>query len=105
MKIMTLIFLVVILTACSSSDGAIIGVNKLFNKGEYGAAISKALHAESKYEYTPLQQAELDYIVAESYAKLNETDKSVAVYNHIVERYPDTKFALLSKTVLAKIQP
>lgn len=103
MKVIALISLVIILTACS--DGTIIGANKLFNKGEYAAAISKALHAESKYKYTPLQQAELDYIVAESYAKLNEVEKSVAMYKHIVKNYPETKFALLSKTVLEKIHP
>lgn len=103
MKIIALTALIITLTACS--DGAIIDANKLFNKGEYAAAISKALHAESQYDYTPLQQVELDYIVAESYAKLNETKKSVALYKYIVEKYSDTKFALLSKTVLAKIQP
>lgn len=103
MKTIALMTIIITLAACS--DGVIIGANKLFNKGEYSAAISKALHAESKYDYSPLQQAELDYIVAESYAKLNENEKSVAMYKHIVVSYPETKFALLSKTVLAKIQP
>ena len=103
MKIIALITFIILLAACS--DGAIIGANKLLNKGEYSAAISKALHAESKYDYTPLQQAELYYIVAESYAKLNETEKSVAMYKSIVDSYPETKFALLSKTVLKTTQP
>ena len=98
MKIFTLVTLIMALTACS--DGAIIGANKSFSNGKYAEAITKALHAESKHNYSPIQQAELYFIVAESYAKLNETAKAMAMYKYIVENYPETKFSLLSEAVL-----
>ena len=93
-------FILLFLISCSASSGAIFGAHRHYNNGEYRKALSKALRATSKYEYSDESKAELDYIVAESYEKLGELDKSQAMYRYIVEKYPGTRFSFLAQAAL-----
>lgn len=74
MRIIVTIFILLGLSACdvSSSQGAILSAHKLYDNGLYNKAISKVFRAESKYEYSSQEEAELKYIMAESYKKLGE---------------------------------
>lgn len=100
MKILITGCMLLLLAACSPSSGAIISAHRYYDNGEYHKSLSKALHAGSKYEYSDESAAELDYIVAESYEKLGEINKSKAMYKYIVDKYPETKFGCLARAVL-----
>jgi len=100
MKTLIIGSILLFLVGCTASSGAIIGAHRYYDNGEYHKSLSKALHAGNKYEYSDESAAELDYIVAESYEKLGEINKSKAMYKYIVDKYPETKFGCLARAVL-----
>ena len=102
---MLLAISLVFLSACSDkSKGALNSIHSKFNNGEYEKAISKAFRAESKYDFSEAESAELNFIIAESYSKLGEIEKAQDMYKLIIEKYPETKFAMLSKSALKSMQ-
>ncbi|KZY77640.1 hypothetical protein A3740_09875 [Oleiphilus sp. HI0068] len=85
------------------SQGALLGAHKLYNQGKYNEAISKVFRARSKYRYEHTELAELQYIMAQSHLKLRQYSKAKLIYSMIVNDYPNTLYADLSKTVLDEI--
>lgn len=97
-KIIILAFISVLFGCGDASQGAISNANKMYANGQYEKAIAKTLKALRDYDYSKEAEAELNYIMAQSHEKLGEVDKSTALYSLIVEKYPNTKVALLAKT-------
>lgn len=97
-QIVVLVFVCILFGCWDASEGAIATANNRYAKGQYEKAIAKTLEALRDYDYSKDAEAELNYIMAQSYEKLGERDKSTALYKHIVEKYPNTKIALLAKT-------
>ncbi len=97
-QIIVLVFVCILFSCGDASEGAISRANNMYAKGQYEKAIAKTLDALRDYDYSKEAEAELNYIMAQSYEKLGEGDKSTVLYKHIVEKYPNTKVALLAKT-------
>lgn len=97
-KIIIMAFICALFGCGDASNGAISKANKLYANGQYEKAIAKTLDALRDYDYSKEAEAELNYIMAQSHEKLGEVDKSTVLYKHIVEKYPNTKVALLAKT-------
>lgn len=105
MKWMLLVVSFAFLSACGDKPkGALNIIHSKFNNGEYEKAISKAFRAESKYEFTDAESAELNFMIAESYFKLEEIEKARDMYKLVIDKYPETTFATLSTSALKSMQ-
>lgn len=93
-----LLFVVVAMCGCAGvqQGGAIIGAYKALGKDDCGTVYGSLRHAE-KFEVSDSLQSEISFIRATCLGKEAKYEEALAIYHSIVERFPDTEYAIRSK--------
>jgi len=104
MKYYKVVVLSLVLIGCSISSAGPSRSHKAYEKGDYPEAIRLVDRALNVYEYTDEDKANLYFIKANSYLKLNEKENALGTLTYITEQYPETESAYKSVALLESIE-
>jgi len=105
MRILSIILIAIMLSGCAAtaSRGAISRANSNYLKGDYTDTIAISDRALRSYDYTDEEKAELLFLKASSYMKLEDFDATVSTMKYIVDKYPDTEHGYRAVQILSRI--
>ncbi|MCF2948916.1 hypothetical protein L0668_12415 [Paraglaciecola aquimarina] len=105
MKNVKIIFLVIsfLQVGCSLAPSAASISQKLYNAGEYAKSIRKANYALSTYEYNAEEKANLVFLKAKSYAKLEQYTDAFGTIQYLMQSYPETEAFYRAKALMSSI--
>ena len=96
---------IVILAGCDAAQkGAIQWAYSDIEKGKYESALSNLSSAESYKEPTPELKAEILYLRALCYGKLERYDEAIGVLMYIIDKFPDSSYAYQAKATLFRLK-
>lgn len=106
MKPVLVLIVAVMLVGCASMvrDGAIIRAHDNFEDGDYTDAIAIADRALNAYDYNDDQRAQLLFLKAVSYQKLEDYQSALALYRYIAYKYPDTEYGFRAASILQAVE-
>ncbi|WP_158968663.1 tol-pal system YbgF family protein [Paraglaciecola sp. L3A3] len=91
------------LIGCSLGPSAANRSHKAYIAGEYAESIRLANRALSTYEYDKEEKANLLYLKADSYAKLNRYTDAYGIIQYIFKTYPETEAFYRAKTLITSV--
>ncbi|MBU2713907.1 tetratricopeptide repeat protein [Zooshikella harenae] len=102
MKKLLWVILALTLTGCGSMarDGAFIRAQNNFSDGDFEETIEISDRALRMYEYDNEAKAQLLFLKAQSYQKLNKSAEARTTYQFIIDKYPNTEYAYRAKQAL-----
>lgn len=105
MRILIIILTFSILSGCATaaSKGSILRAESNLNKGDYQDVISIAESSMRAYRstYTDAQKAEMLFLKAQAYQKLDDLDGFLVTLTYIIEEFPETEHAHRAKYILS----
>lgn len=106
MKHVLVLLLAVMLVGCASMvrDGAIIRAQDNFADGDYADAIAIADRALNAYDYNDDQRAQLLFLKAASYQRMEDYQGALALYRYIAYKYPETEYGFRAATILQSVE-
>lgn len=100
MKPMLILFLVITLSACSSTmirNASMIEAHNALNKGKYEKAIEQTVLFEAMGDMTPDNRAKLHYLRAMAQEGLGRQSEAMDNYHYVVNRHSSSAYAISSK--------
>lgn len=84
-----------LLGSCASiaQKGALIGVRKAVNKQDYAACLENLSEAESYGDFSEQENAQISFYRGFCLEGLGRQPEAAAVYQRLIEKYPDTDWA------------
>jgi tetratricopeptide (TPR) repeat protein len=105
MQKLIILTLLIITSSCSTilSDGASIQAYNAHKRGNYKKAIQLVSQALEMYEYSNEAKANMLFIKAESYARINEDTSALGVLTYIISTYPNSEAAHKASVLLMSV--
>ncbi len=105
MRILLIILIAIMVSGCAAtaSRGAMSRANSNFLKGDYTDTIAISDRALRTYDYTDDEKAELLFLKASSYMKLDDIDATVSTMKYIADKYPDTEHGYRAIQILSRV--
>ncbi len=94
----------IITTGCSLAPSAANRSYKAYDNGDYKESIRLVNRALSTYEYDDLEKANLLYLKAQGYAKLNSFVDAAGVLAYILKHFPDTEAAYRATVLMSVLK-
>ena len=103
MDIIRLFAILTIIAGCSAiRDGFVVEATNNFKNGQYIETIANINKAQATIHYDDKTQALFLFMKAESYEKLNEPLKALGTYHYLIERYPESEYAVIAREAVKK---
>ena len=102
MKVITLIALSLLVSACASTMqiASISEAYKNFEKQDYKRTLQLINRAENSKDTTPEMKAELTYLKAQSYEHLGQQKAATTLFEYLVEEHGNSQYAYLAANKL-----
>ena len=107
---MILCFISLIVFSCAGSRtaqrGALLRAEKAYARGEYEEAMTHASRAENRYssEMSQSEKASAALLKANCLSQLNRLPEAIAMYNFVVNTFPETSEAAMAGARLKELQ-